>query len=95
MPYRGPEKVKPVSQSQHSDALQAEWTKACAKTLIDVLKPLVQEQPNMLVKSIQPHIFERMAVDCVDTYVKIRRRQELAEDLGAVPNDSVEDLYRG
>jgi hypothetical protein len=94
--YRGPEKIRPTSTSQHSDKLQAEWTKAAADALIAVFKPMVQENPNLLVKSLQPHHFERLAIDCVDAYVTTRRRQELAEELRVgVPDDPLGDLYRG
>jgi hypothetical protein len=96
MAYHGPEKIKPVSQSQESDRLQAEWTKAASDAIVAVLKPMVKETPNLLVKSLQPHHFDRMTIDCIDAYVKTRRRQELAEELrGPVPNDPVGDLFRG
>lgn len=95
MPYRGPEKVKPASQSQHSDRLQAEQTKAAADAIIGVLKPMVKENPNLLVKSLMPHHFERCAVEAIAAYVKTRDRHELAEELsgGRLPNDPVRDLF--
>jgi hypothetical protein len=95
-PYRGPEKIKPVSQSQESDVNQAEQTKAAADAIVAVLKPMVRENPNLLVKSMQPHHFERMAVDAIGAYIAIRDKQFLAYELGTkLHNDQVEDLYRG
>ncbi len=96
MPYYGPEKIKPVSQSQESDANQAEQTKAAAGAIVAVLKPMVKDNPNLLVKSLLPIHFERMAVDAIAAYIETRDKQFLAYELGAkVPNDPTEDLFRG
>jgi len=95
MAYHGPEKIRHVSQSQESDRLQAEQTKAATDAIIAVLKPMVKDNPNLLVKSLLPIHFERMAVDCISAYVETRDKQFLAYELNKVPNDPVEDLFRG
>jgi len=92
MPYRGPDTVKPTSQAQHSNKLQAEQTKAAADAIIGVLKPMVKDNPNLLVKSLQPHHFERMAVESVGAYITVRSRQEREEGLRAELSDRVPEF---
>jgi hypothetical protein len=79
--YRKPEKAREPSQSAESNRLQDEATAAAAKMVVDVLRPMVEENPHLLVKSFQAHHVERIAVAAITGFINHRTAAGIFEDL--------------
>jgi len=91
--YPGKDKAPP-RQKTEMDLIQAGITSAVAKALVDVMRPMIADEPCKLVKSFQLVDVERLAVAAVTAYVTERRKRDVRYGLTVELNDPIDDLWR-
>jgi hypothetical protein len=70
------------------DVLQAEITKAASAAIIESLRPLLVTNRDRLLRTLQPHEVEAMAVAAVSAYISERRKHDQT-----TWNPSLNDLW--
>lgn len=78
--YQGPQKAREPSQAAESNRLQDEATVAASKAVVEVLRPMIEENPHLLVKSFQAHHVERIAVAAITGFINHRTAAGIFED---------------
>jgi len=75
------------------DAAQAEIHKAACKAAVDAMRPMLEENPNKLMKHLYPHELDAIVAATIGAYVVKRDEMERRAALAAELNDPINDLW--